>query len=421
MDVDNDNLGSRRESLNSATELNAHLRGVKVGKQIGAGAFGAVFRGSWKGTRVAIKQVSSGNVSELEAELDVLRQLNHPCIVRFYGLTENCGSPGIVMELCSNGSLDTALVSNEFPPSELTRMCAQMARGLEYLADQGVLHRDLAGMQLIPQPRYCQSSHLCVLARNVLLDSENNCKLTDVREGNSVVFCVSPHPTCNSVQRFSGILAYTFLYFGLQNSSGQFGLARVMEGNASVYQVHSAVAVRWAAPEVLAEQAASPASDVYSLGVTMWECFSRGDVPFGDQDTNSGVTISVMKGKRPPRPATANDALWAVIEASWVEDSEARPSAEDIAESLEAILDAPDQRAASQKKIYGKTPAIVGERRTDEAHYTGIAEDMVSSVPAHYTGIAEDTTAAHHSDTVERTEEWSDSSSFTDSSSDWEP
>jgi serine/threonine protein kinase len=135
-------IGRNRSSVDRA----GHLLGVRVGEQIGAGAFGAVFRGSWKGISVAVKTVSSGDIPELETELDLLRQLNHPCIVRLFGLTEHRGDPGIVMELCANGSLDAALkTTTVFSQTELTGMCAQIARGLEYLVDQDVLHRDLAG------------------------------------------------------------------------------------------------------------------------------------------------------------------------------------------------------------------------------------------------------------------------------------
>jgi serine/threonine protein kinase len=148
---------SRRAAQKSVDD-SGQLLGVKLGKQIGAGAFGAVFEGSWKGSDVAIKTISSGDTQELQSELDVLRQLNHPCIVRFFGLTDHAGEVGIVLELCANGSLDTALKSTTFSERELTRMCAQMARGLEYLADQGILHRDLAGLcvslpELLKYPR----------------------------------------------------------------------------------------------------------------------------------------------------------------------------------------------------------------------------------------------------------------------------
>jgi serine/threonine protein kinase len=176
-----------------------------------------------------------------------------------------------------------------FSEQELAGMCAQMARGLEYLADQGVLHRDLA-------------------ARNVLLDAANNCKLTD------------------------------------------FGHARAVS-DEGVYQVHSAVAVRWAAPEVLSEQEATVASDIYSLGVTMWECFSRAAEPFAEQQTHAGVIVCVTQGKRPPRPsAMTNDALWDLVQAAWAAGPEARPTAGEVAERLEAILDFPNAMSRPRQR-----------------------------------------------------------------------
>jgi serine/threonine protein kinase len=148
--------------------------------------------------------------------------------------------------------------------------------------------------------------------------------------------------------------------------------------------VHSAVAVRWASPEVLSEQTATAASDVYSLGVTMWECFSQAEEPFADLQTHSGITVCVMQGKRPPRPpGMTNEAVWHLIQAAWGGDPDARPSAGNLAERLEEILASPI--APHGKTLYRKTPASVGE-----AHYSGILPKE-APVPKHYGGIFDET------------------------------
>jgi serine/threonine protein kinase len=155
-------------------------------------------------------------------------------------------------------------------------------------------------------------------------------------------------------------------------------MSRAVEGNLGVYQINGAVAVRWAAPEVLIEEEPTAASDVYSLGVTMWECFSRAKLPYADFQTHSGVTSQVLQGKRPPRPArVTNTAVWNLIQSTWAVAPSARPLAGEIAMQLEAILN--PRRSESP---YGKTPSSVGE-----AHYSGIPSS--SDVSGIYGGVAD--------------------------------
>lgn len=74
------------------------LEDVTIGKQIGAGHFGKVYLGTWQGVDVALKTVSVDKSSiyatrhtqhaEFEKEASMLQQLNHPNIVRFFGIYE---------------------------------------------------------------------------------------------------------------------------------------------------------------------------------------------------------------------------------------------------------------------------------------------------------------------------------------------
>jgi Protein tyrosine and serine/threonine kinase len=120
------------------------LDGVTIERQIGKGAFGDVYLGTWSGAAVAIKQLTeSADPGELEQELGVLQRLNHPNTVRFYGLHLLDGSvPGLVLEFCEGGSLDTALKSGDVAPADFRGIVVQIARGLEYLASQGFCHRE---------------------------------------------------------------------------------------------------------------------------------------------------------------------------------------------------------------------------------------------------------------------------------------
>lgn len=74
-------------------------------EKLGSGNFGEVYRGSWKGTAVALKKEKTQESIDQEALL--LRRLNHPHIVRYYGLhlsPEN--EVYLVMEFMYHGALN---------------------------------------------------------------------------------------------------------------------------------------------------------------------------------------------------------------------------------------------------------------------------------------------------------------------------
>jgi len=106
-----------------------------------------------------------------------------------------------------------------------------------------------------------------------------------------------------------------------------FGMSKFSGGSAYYSQKDIAVPVRWAAPEVVLREKFSPASDRYSLGVTLYEVFSKGMVPFtgyGNHDL-----INKMKAGqylRLEKPEFASDAQYAIIMKLTAEDAESRPA-----------------------------------------------------------------------------------------------
>jgi len=135
------------------------------GPQLGAGGSASVFRGSWNGQEVAIKKISGvAHLEEMRKEINALRRLRHPRLVRFIGA---CVQPPlllVVTEFMPGGSLHDRLFGKSREPAlafmQRCQISCQMAEGLTFLHSQRVVHRDLKSM-------------------NILLDAQQNAKICD--------------------------------------------------------------------------------------------------------------------------------------------------------------------------------------------------------------------------------------------------
>ncbi len=242
----------------------------------GKGGAGVVYQGTWRHSDVAVKQLLSDSLSadvktEFEIESKIMSRLRAPNIVQFYGYTL---SPRycIVMEYMPKGSLFSVLHSAQ----ELTwpvrvRIAVDMARGLAFLHQENILHRDIKSL-------------------NVLLTEHDNAKLTD------------------------------------------FGLSRVKsEAQSTSTQGGSAGTLAWMAPELAtSDDGCTKQSDIYSLGITFWELTSR-EIPFKKVAKPSLIPIRASQGVRDEIPAACPAKLASLIRACWETDPEKRPDADEVA------------------------------------------------------------------------------------------
>jgi len=114
---------------------------------LGSGAQGAVFQGKYKGEFVAVKKVK-----EEREVLDIrhLRKLNHPNIVKFWGVCTQSPVYCIVMEFCPYGPLFNLLrEGKEVPPKKLVDWTKQIATGMNYLHQHKIIHRDLKSPNIL--------------------------------------------------------------------------------------------------------------------------------------------------------------------------------------------------------------------------------------------------------------------------------
>lgn len=136
---------------------NAELKDYQLGDCLGKGAFGSVFRALNMGTgeTVAVKQVKLADLpkSELRVitlEIDLLKNLDHPNIVKYHGFVKSTESLNIILEYCENGSLHSISKNfGKFPENLVGLYMSQVLHGLLYLHEQGVIHRDIKGANIL--------------------------------------------------------------------------------------------------------------------------------------------------------------------------------------------------------------------------------------------------------------------------------
>ncbi|RKP20916.1 kinase-like protein, partial [Rozella allomycis CSF55] len=129
----------------------------QVGDCLGKGAFATVYRciNINTGNCIAIKQVKCESMKKSElgairAEIELLKRLKHDNIVEYIGSSEEDGYLNIMLELCENGSLVTICKKfGKIPESLVSFYISQVLKGLCFLHDQGVIHRDIKGANIL--------------------------------------------------------------------------------------------------------------------------------------------------------------------------------------------------------------------------------------------------------------------------------
>jgi serine/threonine protein kinase/DNA-binding XRE family transcriptional regulator len=144
------------------------IRGYQLGEKIGAGSFGAVYRGVQPlvEREVAIKIIlpqyanHPDFIRRFEAEAQLVARLEHPHIVSLYDYWREPGVAYLVMRLLRGGSIHDLIEHGPLPLDQAARLLVQMCAALQAAHRAGVVHRDLK-------------------PSNVLLDEDHNAYLAD--------------------------------------------------------------------------------------------------------------------------------------------------------------------------------------------------------------------------------------------------
>jgi serine/threonine protein kinase len=131
----------------------------KIKSKLGEGGMGEVYRATDTklGRDVAIKVIpeafaqDANRMARFAREAQVLAALNHPNIAAIYGVEESA----LVLELVEGPTLAERIAQGPVPVEEALTIARQIAEGVEYAHERGVIHRDLkpANIKLTPQGR----------------------------------------------------------------------------------------------------------------------------------------------------------------------------------------------------------------------------------------------------------------------------
>ncbi|XP_063542147.1 tyrosine-protein kinase Fer isoform X2 [Cydia strobilella] len=243
---------------------------VQLLDKIGRGNFGDVYKARLKttGQEVAVKTCRVALPEEQKRtflqEGRILKQYQHPNIVRLIGIAVQKQPIMIVMELVSGGSLLTFLRQRAgvLGARALLAMCRDAAAGMRYLESKNCIHRDLA-------------------ARNCLVGDDHAVKISD---------------------------------FGMSREEEEYIVSGGMKQ----------IPIKWTAPEALNYGKYTSLCDVWSYGVLMWEIFSKGETPYAGM-TNSRAREKIDSGYRMPAPEGCGEDVYALMLRCWEYEPDKRP------------------------------------------------------------------------------------------------
>ncbi|XP_026097690.1 receptor tyrosine-protein kinase erbB-3-like isoform X2 [Carassius auratus] len=254
---------------------------LRKGKLLGHGVFGTVNKGFWipEGDSVkipvAVKSIEdrSGRqtFTEITDHMLAMGSLDHPYIVRLLGICPGT-SLQLVTQLSPQGSLLQHLRQHKdrLDPQRLLNWCVQIAKGMYYLEEHCIAHRNLA-------------------ARNVLLKSDYMVQISD------------------------------------------FGVVDLLYPDDKKY-VYSEqkIPIKWMALESILFRRYTHQSDVWSYGVTVWEMMSYGAEPYASMHPHD-VPGLLEKGERLAQPQICTIDVYMVMVKCWMIDENVRPTFKELA------------------------------------------------------------------------------------------
>lgn len=253
--------------------------------KIGEGSFGEVYRGTLNNvTAVAIKMLKETDIDNERRflnEAKTMKMMDHPNVVKFYGVTKLSNKTCIVSEFMDMGSLESMIQRNNgtLTVVDLTTIAEQIVLGMCHISELNIVHRDLR-------------------TANVLVNSRSQIKVADFGLAKRGVSC----PQVTGTGMYTKVIGYVtyspFPYF-------------------------------WTAPEARDYKMFTSLSDVYSFGCLMFEMITNGRTPFKDMTNNVDLVID---------PAYLNHPYYVLMKSCLSFVAGQRPSFAMLKESFANLL-----------------------------------------------------------------------------------
>ncbi len=288
----------------------------RIEAPMGQGGMATIYRATQSrlGRVVAIKMLHPAFVQDaafltrFEREAQIVARLDHPHIVPVYDFSDYNGQPYLVMKFIDGTTLKQLIESGPVAPAEIIRVLTPIADALDYAHRQGVLHRDIK-------------------PSNILLGADGTPYLTD------------------------------------------FGLARMAALGSSTLSGDMLLGTpHYISPEqAVGSQDLTPATDLYSLGVVLYE-LATGRVPF-TADTPYAIVHAHIYDPL-PAPRSVNPALSPAVEAVLVKALSKEPAeryataAELVAAYRAAAAEGPAQ---PEETAFEPAPARPADRRSERS------------------------------------------------------
>jgi serine/threonine protein kinase len=270
---------------------NLNVRDLRILEKIDNGSVSTVYAALLNDRKVAVKRFEDKTKAQTEA--DILPKVQHEHVIRLITIVDEALYTDLVMEFMDNKDFSEYLFWHERKTIQDKEKCLkialQIAKGLVYLHEIGVIHRDIK-------------------AENVLLNTGLAAKICD------------------------------------------FNLSlQLKDGQTHAYHERSVGTPGWTSPEALIYDDKNkgylvcPQTDTYGFGYILNLCVSRtGYNPFDDIDTRNPRDVRradqrALTGRLPPIPADTPAPTTSLILHCWKYKPAERPSSAEVVEKMKKI------------------------------------------------------------------------------------
>ncbi|CAE6346260.1 unnamed protein product [Rhizoctonia solani] len=271
--------------------------------RIGKGSFGEVYKGYDKRTQrtVAIKIIdlesAEDEIEDIQQEIAILSQLDSPHVTKYHGSFLKGSHLWIVMEYCSGGSCSDLMKPGVFREEYIAIICRELLKGLEYLHNEGKLHRDIK-------------------AANILLSAGGEVKLADFGVSGQLSGTLSAKKN-TFVDSMLGSLPH-IAQPGQLSRPNRF-LPAFLTPRCTPY---------WMSPEVIKQSGYDHKADIWSLGITAIE-LAKGEPPYAELHPMK-VLFLIPKNPPPTLDGSFSKLFREFVSLCLQRDPRDRPTAKEL-------------------------------------------------------------------------------------------